>query len=309
MTAASIVCTAGATFGGGYGSTGASISTAGVGEFNDALTTDGALTADNIVCTNAATFGGGYGATGATISTAGVIQANGAITSTTITLEDATTPSIALATGKTNTGTITINGKTSGSLIITTADATAEAFTFAVAAQTVGASSATIPDLVNSADTVVLKDLSQILTTKTIDGDDNTISDLAFTSPKEMAYASNIGKGIPFIISAEFDGPGTFTYTVDNGTEDLQVIKAWGYKKTASGANAADQIDIKNSGTTNNIFVTEELDGITDGTYFEFDGLDDAEDVVADGNVLQIVAAENAANGCDSLVHVMCMWV
>jgi hypothetical protein len=69
-----------AAIGGGYGSTGASLSTAGVGQFNGALTTDGALTADNIVCTNAATFGGGYGSTGATISTAGVVQANGTLT-------------------------------------------------------------------------------------------------------------------------------------------------------------------------------------------------------------------------------------
>jgi hypothetical protein len=69
-----------AAIGGGYGDTGATISAAGVGEFNGALTTDGALTADNVVCTNAATFGGGYGATGLTISTAGVLQANGAVT-------------------------------------------------------------------------------------------------------------------------------------------------------------------------------------------------------------------------------------
>ena len=67
--------------GGGYGATGATISTAGVGQFNGALTTDGVLTGASLVCTAAGTFGGGYGATGATISTAGVIQANGAITS------------------------------------------------------------------------------------------------------------------------------------------------------------------------------------------------------------------------------------
>jgi len=44
-TLASLVCTAAGTFGGGYGSTGATISTAGVGQFNGALTTDGTLTA------------------------------------------------------------------------------------------------------------------------------------------------------------------------------------------------------------------------------------------------------------------------
>ena len=81
-TVASLICTAGAGFGGGYGSTGAAISTAGVGQFNGALTTDAALTADNIVCTNAATFGGGTGSTGVTISTAGVVTADGLISST-----------------------------------------------------------------------------------------------------------------------------------------------------------------------------------------------------------------------------------
>ena len=47
-TLASLVCTAGGTFGGGYGSTGATISTAGVGQFNGALTTDGVFTAASL---------------------------------------------------------------------------------------------------------------------------------------------------------------------------------------------------------------------------------------------------------------------
>jgi hypothetical protein len=173
-----------------------------------------------------------------------------------------------------------------------------------------GANTAQIPDIgAGATDQFVLEDVAQTLTNKTIDGDDNTVQDLPYTCPKVMAYASNVGKGIPFIVSFEFTGPGTYAYTVDNGTNNLQVIKAWGYKKTAAGAHVDDQIDIKNSGTTNNIYVTEELNGVTDGTYFEFDGLDDAEDVVSDGNALQVVAGENAANGCDALVHVMCMWV
>ena len=64
-----------ATVGGGYGSTGVTISAAGVIQANGAITTDGALTADS------AAIGGGYGSTGVSISSAGVIQANGAITS------------------------------------------------------------------------------------------------------------------------------------------------------------------------------------------------------------------------------------
>ena len=72
---AALTCTAAATFGGNYaGGSGATISTDGVGQFNGALTTDGALTADSIV------VGGGYGSTGATISNAGVFQCDGAAT-------------------------------------------------------------------------------------------------------------------------------------------------------------------------------------------------------------------------------------
>jgi hypothetical protein len=60
--------------GGGYGSTGVTVSTAGVIQANGAITTDGALTADS------AAIGGGYGSTGASLSNAGVGQFNGALT-------------------------------------------------------------------------------------------------------------------------------------------------------------------------------------------------------------------------------------
>jgi len=48
VTVDSLVCTAGATFGGGYGATGCTISTVGVGQFNGALTTDGLLTSAGV---------------------------------------------------------------------------------------------------------------------------------------------------------------------------------------------------------------------------------------------------------------------
>ena len=51
-TVASLACTAAATFGGGFGSTGATISTAGVGQFNGALTTSAALTGESLVVNN-----------------------------------------------------------------------------------------------------------------------------------------------------------------------------------------------------------------------------------------------------------------
>jgi hypothetical protein len=60
--------------GGGYGSTGCTLSTAGVLQCNGAATTDGALTAASTV------IGGGFGSTGCTLSTAGVLQCDGAAT-------------------------------------------------------------------------------------------------------------------------------------------------------------------------------------------------------------------------------------
>ena len=65
---ASLTVDTSATFGGGYGSTGATISSAGALQLNSGLTVD-----------DAATFGGGYGSTGVTISNAGVIQMDGAL--------------------------------------------------------------------------------------------------------------------------------------------------------------------------------------------------------------------------------------
>lgn len=63
-----------------------------------------------------------------------------------VTVADATTPSITTASGKTNTGFLQINGKTSGSTKIITADSTAQAVVISTAAQTVGGCTLTIPD-------------------------------------------------------------------------------------------------------------------------------------------------------------------
>jgi hypothetical protein len=71
VTATNALTGASAVIGGGYGSSGATISSAGVIEANGAITTDGALTADSAV------IGGGYGSSGCTISNAGAVSANG----------------------------------------------------------------------------------------------------------------------------------------------------------------------------------------------------------------------------------------
>lgn len=79
--------------------------------------------------------------TGTFLTSTGANTLSGAVT-----VNDATTPSITLASGKTNTGFLLINGKTSGSTKIITADATAQAVVISTAAQTTGGCTLTIPD-------------------------------------------------------------------------------------------------------------------------------------------------------------------
>lgn len=168
----------GASSGGTAGDGGSVTIRAGSGDTNGSIT---------IGATNAAAVA--IGRTGITTSIPG-----------TLTLSDGTTPAMTLAAGSTNTGTITVNGKTSGSLIITAADATAEAVTFSVAAQTVGAGSAAIPDLTNSADEFAMVDLAQTLTNKELTSplvgtrlDMNAVPGAATSVSKTVVRKNGIG--------------------------------------------------------------------------------------------------------------------
>lgn len=66
------------------------------------------------------------------------------------------------------TGTLTVNGSTSGKTIYTTANATAQTVTVTTAAQTVGAASATVPDLEGTNRVYVMDTTAQTLTNKRI---------------------------------------------------------------------------------------------------------------------------------------------
>lgn len=88
----------------------------------------------------------------------------------TVTSDDATTPGFTVESGNTNTGFIDMKGKTSGKIRITTADATAQTVTVTAAAQTVGASTLTIPDQAGVSSNFVFNTLAQELTNKTVTG-------------------------------------------------------------------------------------------------------------------------------------------
>lgn len=99
------------SIGGGYGSTGITLSDAGVIQANGALTIDGASTLTGAVTASSTatiagntTIGGGYGSTGVTLTDAGVVQMNGALTvDGASTLTGAITASSTLAVSGTTT--------------------------------------------------------------------------------------------------------------------------------------------------------------------------------------------------------------
>ena len=95
------------SIGGGYGSTGITLSDAGVIQANGAMTIDGASTLTGAITASSTaaiagttTIGGGYGATGVTLTDAGVVQMNGALT-----VDGAST-----LTGAVSCGAITTSG-------------------------------------------------------------------------------------------------------------------------------------------------------------------------------------------------------
>jgi len=120
-----------------------------------------------------------------------------------VTVNDATTPSITLASGKTNTGFLLVNGKTSGSTKIITADATAQAVTISTAAQTSGACTLTIPDQAGVSSDFVFTTLAQTLTNKTLTapvigvatGTSLAVTGLLTTSSPTAAFGFATGAG------------------------------------------------------------------------------------------------------------------
>lgn len=168
----------------------------------------------------------------------------------TLTLGDATTPSLSLASGKTNTGAVTINGKTSGSLKLTTADATAQAVTVTAAAQTTAASTLTIPDQGGSSRNFVFDSLAQTLTGKTISGSSNTFVNLPAAGISGVIPIANLATGTP----------NGSKFVRDDGT---LAVPAGSGTVTATGGSLTANAIVLGAGTTD----TKVVAGITsDGT-------------------------------------------
>jgi len=202
----------------------------------------------------------------------------------------------------TSTGTngyISLNGSVSGGIKLLPL-ATGTALT-TITNQNVAAATITLPDATT---TLLGHDTTQVVTNKTIDGDSNTVLDLPWTSPKGGAVANDAAVGIPVILKFTItSGDATDSYTVDNGTYDLEILDSWVIKVTTS-ADGGDSVQIKNDATA----VTDDLAlNITDHTRAAFSTFDDSQTTVADGSVLNVVGTNSTNCGC--LVYVLGMWV
>lgn len=142
------------------------------------------------------------GSTGTFLTSTGANTLSGSVT-----VNDATTPSITLASGKTNTGFLLINGKTSGGLKIIAADASAQTVTLSLAAQTSGAATLTIPDQAGANNSVMTSATGQPL-----DSDLTTVAGLTattdnFLQSKSSAWASRTVAQV----QADLEGDGSLT--------------------------------------------------------------------------------------------------
>ena len=113
----------------------------GAATFSSTVDTSGLLTVKAGVAASGATANDFSGGTGTFKTSTGANTLSGVVT-----VNDATTPSITTASGKTNTGFLKINGKTSGSIKILPVDAAGQDVTVSLAAQTGGGAVLTIPN-------------------------------------------------------------------------------------------------------------------------------------------------------------------
>lgn len=152
-----------------------------------------------------------------------------------VTVADATTPSVTTASGKTNTGFYQVNGKTSGALKITSVDAAAQTVTLSLAAQTSGAATLTIPDMAGTNKTVAWLESPSFTTPNIGAATASSVTDSGLTSGR-VTFASTAGlladsssltynSGTGALSATSFIGSGTsltgIPYTISGTTGQI----------------------------------------------------------------------------------------
>ena len=186
--------------------------------------------------------------TGTFLTSSGANTLSGAVS-----IADATTPSLTTATGKTNTGFVTVLGKTSGGLKLFTADATGQTVTVAPIAQTVGATTLSIPDMAGASDTFVFQAKAQAFTGK-IMSDNKYVAAVTYDNTSVLADITGLSWTVVAGASYQYELILPTTQTTVGGlkvafaltTATLTAMRYITYQTTATDNTGA----VSSTGTT-----------------------------------------------------------
>ncbi len=192
------------------------------------------------------------GSSGTFKTSTGAVTLNGAVS-----VADATTPSLTLATGKTNTGFLSILGKTSGGLKLTTADASAFLVTATLPAQTSGTAALSFPDFAGVADEFTFKTKAQTMANKTLT---SPVISTGLTASGSAAntFAGSTGTFLTSTGLTTISGPAALATTTRSGPGAVPITKST-VKLTTTGV--ADALTLADGVDGQIITIIHDVDG------------------------------------------------
>jgi hypothetical protein len=153
--------------------------------------------------------------------------------------------------------------------------------------------------------------LAETLTNKSIDGDDNTLTDVgpkvAKASVKGTRGATDAVAGMPFVLHFDMDNTaGTSTWINDlDPARSCKVLDAW-YVKTDGNGTAGDTVQVGGSGGA--ITEAKALNAVNDLTRGNFAQIDDSKTTIAHDATITVTTVADGDH-CECEVFVLCAWV